>query len=150
MNHYHTVHEQVCLSEDEKATAELEDGAGITKLREQLITPNASGLVLETCIGANRNKPFYTKKVQKVIGIDWVEAAILIATKKLEDPKEMTLARGDVHKLPFADGSFDTIVDTFGLECSYDLDKAWKEMKRLVKPGGKILLLERGQSLWMS
>jgi ubiquinone/menaquinone biosynthesis C-methylase UbiE len=41
------------------------------------------------------------------------------------------------------------VVDTFGLECSYDVDRAFAELKRLVKPGGKILLLERGVGFWM-
>lgn len=62
----------------------------------------------------------------------------------------MTIVNCDIHKLPFDDGSFDTVVDTFGLECCYDVDKAYKEMKRLCKKGGKILLLERGQSLWLT
>lgn len=55
----------------------------------------------------------------------------------------------DSHKLPFPDNQFDTVVDTFGLECSYDVDRAFAELKRLVKPGGKILLLERGVGFWM-
>ena len=41
------------------------------------------------------------------------------------------------------------MVDTFGLECCYDLHKAYAELKRVTKSGGKILLLERGQALWM-
>ena len=56
----------------------------------------------------------------------------------------------DIHKTPFSNNSFDTVVDTFGLECSYDIHQAWAEVKRVAKPGGKILLLERGQALWLS
>ena len=56
----------------------------------------------------------------------------------------------DIHQTPFSANSFDTIVDTFGLECCYDIEKAYKEMKRIVKPGGKILLLERGDGVWQS
>ena len=61
----------------------------------------------------------------------------------------MQVLKCDIHKTPFSDGSFDTIVDTFGLECCYDLDLAWAEMKRVTKPGGKILLLERGKAIWL-
>ena len=61
----------------------------------------------------------------------------------------MTIINCDVHKTPFSDGSFDTVIDTFGLECSYNLEQAWSEMKRVTKPGGKILLLERGLGYWM-
>ena len=55
----------------------------------------------------------------------------------------------DVHKMPFSDGSFDTVIDTFGLECSYDINKSYAQIKRLAKKGGKILLLERGLGFWM-
>lgn len=41
------------------------------------------------------------------------------------------------------------MIDTFGLECSYNLEKAYAEMKRVTKQGGKILLLERGIGFWM-
>ena len=41
------------------------------------------------------------------------------------------------------------MIDTFGLECSYDIDLAYAELKRLTKPGGRILLLERGLGFWM-
>ncbi|KAG0348926.1 hypothetical protein BG004_003643 [Podila humilis] len=50
--------------------------------------------------------------------------------------------------IPYPDGSFDTVVDTFGL-CSFeDPVKVLKEMKRVLKPGGKLLLLEHGNSHW--
>ena len=54
-----------------------------------------------------------------------------------------------MHQTPFSDASFDTVIDTFGLECSYNLDQAYSEIKRLTKPGGRILLLERGLGFWM-
>ncbi len=60
----------------------------------------------------------------------------------------------DATHLPFADNTFDTIVDTFGL-CSCagkDVSKLLGEMQRVCKPDGKILLLEHGRShqQWLS
>ena len=63
---------------------------------------------------------------------------------------KVTILNCDMHKTPFSDESFDTVVDTFGLECSYDIEKALTEIKRVTKKGGKILLLERGSSLWLN
>jgi ubiquinone/menaquinone biosynthesis C-methylase UbiE len=82
--------------------------------------------------------------------VDWVNYSIDKAIQKLSSPEDMTLLNLNIHKLPFNDESFDTVVDTFGLECCYDVEKAYSEMKRLCKKGGKILLLERGQSLWLT
>ncbi|KAI7829381.1 S-adenosyl-L-methionine-dependent methyltransferase [Gamsiella multidivaricata] len=50
--------------------------------------------------------------------------------------------------IPYPDQSFDTVVDTFGL-CSFeDPVQVLKEMKRVLRPGGKLLLLEHGNSSW--
>ncbi|KAF9576141.1 Methyltransferase-like protein 7B [Mortierella alpina] len=50
--------------------------------------------------------------------------------------------------IPYPDQSFDTVVDTFGL-CSFeDPVQVLKEMKRVLRVGGKLLLLEHGNSHW--
>jgi methyltransferase OMS1 len=54
----------------------------------------------------------------------------------------------DSTNLEYEDNSFDTVIDTFGLQTSYNYKKQYEEMKRVCKPGGKILLLEVGESLW--
>ena len=54
----------------------------------------------------------------------------------------------DSANLDYDDESFDTVVDTFGLQASYDAKKQFSEMKRVCKKGGKILLLEFGESVW--
>ncbi|KAG0240753.1 S-adenosyl-L-methionine-dependent methyltransferase [Mortierella sp. GBAus27b] len=50
--------------------------------------------------------------------------------------------------IPYPDQSFDTVIDTFGL-CSFeDPVQVLKEMKRVLRPGGRLLLLEHGNSHW--
>lgn len=53
---------------------------------------------------------------------------------------------GDVKSMPFSDSSFDTVIDTFGLEYVYEPEKALKEMRRVCKKNGRILLLLQGIS----
>ena len=52
----------------------------------------------------------------------------------------------DVEKLPFEDSSFDTVVDTFGIQSYYDRNQALNEMKRVLKKGGKLLVMGSGAS----
>ena len=56
--------------------------------------------------------------------------------------------QADARCLPFSDNSFDTVVETFSI-CSYEEPiESLKEIQRVVKPNGKVLLLEHGQSTW--
>lgn len=69
------------------------------------------------------------------------------AAKKLsaEEARRVTLQVMNAHALGFADESFDTVVDTFGL-CSYEDPVAvLKEMARVCKRDGRLLLLEHGK-----
>lgn len=62
------------------------------------------------------------------------------------DSSKITYKLADVENLPFKDESFDTVVDTFSIQSYYDRKKALKEMKRVLKPGGKLLIMGRGVS----
>ena len=48
--------------------------------------------------------------------------------------------------MPFKENEFDTVVSTFTLESTFDLETVLKEMKRVCKHEGKILIISRGQS----
>lgn len=147
-NFYHTLHEQVALGFDTKVHESKEKQSGIDQIRKSLVA-KADGIVLETAIGHNLNIGFYEfTKIKKLFGCDWVESCLTEAGKRVSS-QDVTLFNCDIHKTPFSDASFDTVVDTFGLECAYDVERAFAEIKRLTKPGGKILLLERGKGFWL-
>merc|ERR1712226_386540 len=91
--------------------------------------------------------------------VELSENMCIQAKEKIKDameksPKQFVVKQGDSHSLQFCpDESFDTVVDTFGL-CSYqDPVTVLREMTRVCKPDGKILLLEHGRSkswTWIS
>jgi methyltransferase OMS1 len=77
--------------------------------------------------------------------LDQARQKVLELQKKRENP-QFAVLKADCAKLDFPDSTFDTVVDTFGL-CSFDDPVAvLKELERVCKPDGKILMLEHGRS----
>ena len=124
---------------------------GINLLRRSLLYFHATGTVLEVAAGTGRNIDYYPKSsVDRVLLTDTSDKMLLKARKKLrersDESPQFACVEADSGNLDFPDQYFDTVVDTFGL-CSYDDPVAvLKEMTRVCKPDGKILLLEHGRS----
>ncbi len=117
----------------------------IGKYRKDLLK-YAYGNVLEVGIGTGANLRYYDSNC-KIIGIDLSREMLKKAERKAKTlRKEIILKEGDAEKLHFKREKFDTVVDTLGL-CTYPNPiRALKEMKRVCKKNGKILLLEHGIS----
>jgi ubiquinone/menaquinone biosynthesis C-methylase UbiE len=98
----------------------------------------ATGEVLEVAVGTGLNLPLYPENVT-LTGIDWSEQMLALARERGRDA---TLRQADAHALPFADGSFDTVVCTFGLCAIPDDRKAVAEMARVLRPGGLLILVD--------
>lgn len=135
----------------EKKTSFQEWLLGISRLRKKLLS-HARGNVLELGVGCGRNFSYYpTKNCTAVTAVDFSPAMLECAKKNLKDLKgfnssKVTLDIMDAHNLKFEDNSFDTVIDTFSL-CSYeDPVTVLKEMQRVCKPDGQVLLLEHGKS----
>lgn len=115
----------------------------IWKLRKELLS-YAKGYILETAVGTSRNLYFYPNE-SKVLATDWSSNMLDMALRKIV-PSGLNIdyKLEDTEKMTFIDNVFDTVVDTFGLESYAYPEKALKEMKRVCKNGGKILLLASG------
>ncbi len=104
---------------------------------------NIKGKILEIGVGTGKNLSYYNRDA-KVIGIDlspkMLEKAKIRLTK-LNNPN-LSLMQMDGQKLEFKDKSFDYIVCTFVLCSVPDPIKVLKEMKRVCKNNGQILMLE--------
>lgn len=106
------------------------------------VCSQASGDVLEVAVGTGRNLPFYPKGV-RLTGLDFSAAMLDIARSRvLQTGHKVALIQGDAQSLPFDDGSFDTVVCTLGLCGVPDERVAIGEMHRVLRPGGRLLLLD--------
>lgn len=80
-----------------------------------------------------------------VTGIDLSEGMLAVGRRKVDDAglsDRVSLIQGDCLSLPFPDGSFDIVTAAFGVRNFEHLDKGYAEMARVLRPGGKLIVLE--------
>ncbi len=112
------------------------------------IVPRAQGEVLELGCGGGINLQFYDRsKVDKLTGLD-PSAELLDYTRSEAKALgfEMDILDGIGEAMPFENDSFDTVLTTFTLCSVQDGKQVLNEMRRVLKPGGKILFLEHGRA----
>ena len=112
------------------------------------IVPLAKGMVLEIGIGSGLNIPLYDENyVKKVVGVDPSEDMQSLAKKRInESPIDIQFIVADAAKIPLDDQSIDTIVCTYTLCTVSNPEGVLKEMKRILRPGGKFLFSEHGHA----
>lgn len=110
------------------------------------VCSRAAGEVLEIGVGTGLNLPHYPADV-RLTGVDLSPSMLELARHRARDlGREVDLRLGDAEALDFPDGSFDTVL--FGLcLCSIPDDRrAVGEASRVLRPGGRVLLLEHVRS----
>jgi SAM-dependent methyltransferase/predicted ester cyclase len=110
------------------------------------VCQRAEGDVLELAAGTARNLPFYRDDV-RLTGIELSPEMAELGRRRADELRRpIDLQVGDAEALPFADESFDTVVCTYGLCTIPDDAAAVRETKRVLRPGGRILLAEHVRS----
>jgi len=119
----------------------------IAQLRAGVI-PLASGKVFELGVGGGMNQPFYDPaRVTGFAAVDPSPALLEDARKAAREKGwEADIREGKGEAIPFGDGSFDTVVCTYTLCSVGDQAQVLKEMRRILKPGGRLLFLEHGRA----
>lgn len=115
----------------------------------------AKGDVLEVSCGTGRNIPYlYLQQIKSLTFIDSARNMVEVTKEKFKKAfpefKKVAFAVGKAEDLSniAQDVKYDTIVEAFGLCCHEDPVKALQNMAKLLKPGGRIVLLEHGRSNW--
>lgn len=111
------------------------------------VVPLAKGKVLEIGIGSGINLPLYTSAITSITGVDPSAAIQDLAKPRISAMKvPVEMIPLELGAIGAADGSFDDIVCTFTLCTIPDPVAALKEIRRVLKPGGRLLFAEHGKS----
>ncbi|MDQ2982995.1 MAG: bifunctional demethylmenaquinone methyltransferase/2-methoxy-6-polyprenyl-1,4-benzoquinol methylase UbiE [Actinomycetota bacterium] len=95
--------------------------------------------VLDACCGTGDLALAATAVGGRVVGLDFSERMLERAREKSAD---VEWVRGDATALPFEDGSFDSATVGFGVRNLDDLAGGLRELRRVLKPGGRLAILE--------
>jgi len=110
------------------------------------VVPMAEGRILEIGIGTGLNLDYYDpSKVEKLIGLDPSEESWRIAGKRAKDlPFDVEFIGLPGEEIPLDANSVDTVLVTFSLCTIPDPHTALEGMRRVLRPGGKLIFCEHG------
>ena len=117
-----------------------------TMRQREKVVPLASGRVLEIGIGSGLNIPFYdTRRVEHLWGLDPSSEMWLIAQKNAaEHHLDAEFIQSGAESIPLENNSADTVLMTFTMCTIPDIHMALDEVRRVLKPGGKLVFCEHG------
>jgi len=107
----------------------------------------ATGRVLEVGIGSGLNLPYYTRNVTHLFGLE--PSALLrqeAAQAAREAPFPVELLAAGAESIPLETGSVDSVVSTWTLCSIPELEVALTEIRRVLRPDGRLLFFEHGRA----
>lgn len=126
---------------------DLACGIGPVQEQRRKVVPQAAGRVLEVGVGTGRNMPFYTP--QCVASLDAVDPGSPLMQRVAQrraarNGLDLHFAPLSAEELPYDSGGFDTVVCTYTLCTIPDAAAALAQMRRVLKPEGRLLFCEHG------
>ncbi len=103
------------------------------------VDPKPGERVLDIAAGTGTSSVALAKSGAEVIALDFSAGMVEEGRKRHPD---LTFVQGDAMKLPFADGEFDAVTISFGLRNVQQPKVAIAEMRRVLKPGGRVVICE--------
>ena len=120
--------------------------AGLGELRHRLVE-TASGRVLEIGTGTGANLDHYGPAVESLTLTEPEQPMLRrLEPHVRERAPHATVLRAPAEDLPFDDGSFDTVVSTLVLCGVSDQPRALREVRRVLRPGGRLIFVEHVRS----
>lgn len=109
------------------------------------IDPQPGERILDLAAGTGTSTEPLRKAGADPVACDFSPGMIEVGRKRYP---QLTFVQGDALALPFADEEFDAVTISFGLRNVNDTAKALREMHRVTKPGGRIVICEFSRPTW--
>jgi demethylmenaquinone methyltransferase/2-methoxy-6-polyprenyl-1,4-benzoquinol methylase len=125
-----------------------------------LAEPRPGQRALDLCCGTGDVTFALARRGTEVVGLDFSEPMLAVANRRTEIESRkcrdtaslpVRFLRGDAQQIPFPDASFDIVTISYGLRNLADLERGLREMARVARPGGRLLVLDFGKpdnALW--
>jgi|YNPMSStandDraft_2_1061718.scaffolds.fasta_scaffold12330_2 demethylmenaquinone methyltransferase/2-methoxy-6-polyprenyl-1,4-benzoquinol methylase len=111
-----------------------------------LSEPQIDSKILDIACGTGDFSFEFERYSKNVIGLDFCEEMLEIARQKAEKRNSsIKFIQGDALKLPFSDNQFDIVSIGFGIRNVDDVQKSIQEIHRVLKKGGRAVILEFGK-----
>jgi demethylmenaquinone methyltransferase/2-methoxy-6-polyprenyl-1,4-benzoquinol methylase len=106
-------------------------------------------LALDVATGTGKIAQAVARAGARTVGIDFCVPMMVRGLELGVGEKEpVYFAGADALRLPFADGTFDCVTTGFAMRNVVDIEGAFREMRRVLKPGGRLVCLEVGRPRW--
>ncbi|MFS0866566.1 class I SAM-dependent methyltransferase [Microbacterium sp. 179-B 1A2 NHS] len=106
------------------------------------IAPERGQRILDLAAGTGASSVSLARSGAEIVAADFSAGMIAEGERRHGGIPNLTFAEADAMALPFADGEFDTVTISFGLRNVNDPDTALREMLRVTRPGGTLVICE--------
>jgi len=103
------------------------------------------GVCLDLCTGTGALVPRLAPRYRQVVGVDLSPQMLERARERWSDLTNVSWFEGDAQALQFEDASFDVTTVAYGVRNWPDRERGLREIHRVLKPGGRVGILEFGQ-----
>ncbi|MCU1589284.1 MAG: ubiquinone/menaquinone biosynthesis methyltransferase [Frankiales bacterium] len=110
------------------------------------LDPRPGQRVLDVAAGTGTSSAALARSGADVVGCDFSLGMLRIG--KAVERRGVELVAGDALRLPFADASYDAVTISFGLRNTSDVDRTLRELLRVTKPGGVLVVCEFSHPTW--
>jgi demethylmenaquinone methyltransferase/2-methoxy-6-polyprenyl-1,4-benzoquinol methylase len=98
--------------------------------------------ILDLAAGTGTSSVPFAEAGADTVACDFSLGMLRVGVRRQEGARRLSFVAGDALRLPFADGSFDAVTISFGLRNVADTEAALRELRRVARPGGRLLVCE--------